>query len=64
MYKSFTGDDYRNHWKLPSDYSVSGFIIFGTFHPGPYDQLKEELAKLGADVAYARTLTEPRVGIA
>lgn len=59
MYKSFTADDYRNHWKLPADYEVHGFIIFGTFHPGPYDQLKAELVKLGVAAEYKRTLDSP-----
>jgi hypothetical protein len=59
MYKSFTAADYRNHHKLPADYTVDGFIIFGTFHPGPYDQLKEELEKLGIQADYTRTLGGP-----
>jgi hypothetical protein len=59
MYKSFTATDYRKHHKLPEDYTVDGFIIFGTFHPGPYDQLKEELAKLNVEVDYSRTLEGP-----
>lgn len=59
MYKTFTAEDYRKHFKLPSDYTVDGFIVFGTFHPGPYDQLKEELAKLNISVSYDRTLDKP-----
>ena len=59
MYKSFTAEDYRNHWKLPVDYKVHGFIIFGTCHPGPYDQLKAELSDLGVLVEYKRTLAGP-----
>jgi len=59
MYKSFTADDYRNHWKLPSDYEVHGFIIFGTFHPGPYAQLRAEIEKLGVQVEHKKTLESP-----
>jgi purine-nucleoside phosphorylase len=59
MYKSFTADDYRKHHKLPTDYTVDGFIIFGTFHPGPYDVLKEELSKIGKEVTYTKTLKGP-----
>lgn len=59
MYKTFTADDYRNHWKLPADYAVDGFIVFGTFHPGPYDQLKGQLADLGLDVTYVKTSDNP-----
>lgn len=59
MYKTFTAADYRKHHKLPLDYTVHGFIVFGTFHPGPYDQLKEALAVLGITVDYSRTLEGP-----
>lgn len=59
MYKTFTAADYRSHHKLPEDYTIEGFIIFGTFHPGPYDQIKEELEKLGLEVDYSRTLDGP-----
>lgn len=59
MYKSFTADDYRKHWKLPANYKVHGFIIFGTFHPGPYDQLKAQLSNLEVNVKYIRTLLGP-----
>ncbi len=56
MYKSFTAKDYRNHWKLPDDYKVHGFIIFGTFRPYPYKHLKAEIEKLGVGVEYKKTL--------
>ena len=59
MYKTFTPEDYRNHWKLAKDYSVEGFIIFGTFHPGPYDQLKQELADMHLDVKYGKVSDNP-----
>lgn len=59
VYKSFTAADYRKHHKLPDDYTVHGFIIFGTFHPGPYTQLKEELTKLNIQVDYSRVLDGP-----
>ena len=59
MYKSFTASDYLKHHKLPQDYHVDGFIIYGTFHPGPYEVLKDELSKLDADVSYQRTLDGP-----
>lgn len=47
MYKKFTADDYRKHINLPSDYSVEGFIIFGTFKKYPYEMLKDSLLRLG-----------------
>jgi len=59
MYKSFTAADYRKHHDLPKDYTVNGFIIVGTFHPGPYAQLKEELAKFGKNVSYKKVNDNP-----
>lgn len=47
MYKKFTADDYRKHINLPSDYSVEGFIVFGTFKKYPYEMLKDSLLRLG-----------------
>ncbi|HEU5004733.1 MAG TPA: hypothetical protein VFT49_01460 [Candidatus Saccharimonadales bacterium] len=45
MYKSFTADDYRKHLKLPADYVVDGFLIYGTFRKFPYEQLEDSLKK-------------------
>jgi hypothetical protein len=59
MYKTFTAADYRKHHNLPHDYTVQGFIIVGTFHPGPYAQLKEEIEKLGKNVSYGRVSDSP-----
>lgn len=59
MYKTFTAADYRKHHNLPPNYTVNGFIIVGTFHPGPYKQLKEVLAKLGHDVSYKKVKDSP-----
>ena len=59
MYKKFTSDDYRKHWKLPADYVVNGFIVFGTFHPGPYHQLKEELANMRLEVSFSKVSDNP-----
>lgn len=59
MYKSFTAEDYRKHWKLPNNYTVHGFIIFGTFRLGPYDQLKNEVNRLGLTAEYKRSLNNP-----
>lgn len=59
MYKSFTAADYRKHMKLPDDYTVHGFIIFGTFHPGPYEQLKAELEKINIPATYGKVSDNP-----
>jgi purine-nucleoside phosphorylase len=44
---------------LPPDYIVDGFIIFGTFHPGPYDDLRHTLNMLSVTVDYTRILDGP-----
>lgn len=46
MYRQFSADDYRNHLNLGSGFLVDGFLIYGTFHSYPYDQLKSTLSKL------------------
>src|SRR3989338_5609810 len=53
MYKKFTADDYRKHINLPSDYSVEGFIVFGTFKKYPYEILKDSLLRLGHKAAFS-----------
>lgn len=47
MYKKFTAEDYKKHINLPADYSVDGFIVFGTFKKYPYEMLKDSLLRLG-----------------
>lgn len=59
MYKQYSADDYRKHHGLPHDYTVHGFITVGTFHPGPYDQLKGQLAKFGKDITYNKVSDSP-----
>jgi len=53
MYKKFTADDYRKHINLPTDYSVEGFIIFGSFKKYPYEMLKDSLLRLGHKVEFS-----------
>lgn len=47
MYKKFTADDYRKHINLDHNYSVEGFIVFGSFKKYPYEMLKDSLLRLG-----------------
>ncbi len=47
MYKAYTAADYRQHLKLPADYKVDGFLIYGTFRKFPYQQLEESLKRQG-----------------
>ncbi|HEX6461814.1 MAG TPA: hypothetical protein VFZ58_00885 [Candidatus Saccharimonadales bacterium] len=60
MYKTFSAVDYKKHHNLPHDYTVHGFIIVGTFHPGPYAQLKEVLAEFGVKhISYGKVNDSP-----
>lgn len=54
MYRSFTADDYRKHIGMPAEYSVEGFIIYGTFRSYPYEKLKESLDRLGYEATFSR----------
>lgn len=47
MYKTFTAADYRKHFGLPDDYTVSGFMVYGTFRSYPYEQIEGSLKRLG-----------------
>ncbi len=47
MYNKFTADDHRKYRNLAPDYSVEGFIVFGTFKKYPYEMLKDSLLRLG-----------------
>lgn len=53
MYKSFTADDYRKHLGVADDYTVHGFIVFGTFNKRQYDQLKTCASELGIEAEFA-----------
>lgn len=60
MYKSFTAADYRAHWKLRPDYTVDGFVVFGTaFQPGPYGQLDEALTRMHLEASYDEVSDNP-----
>lgn len=43
MYKTFTAADYKKHMKLPDEYSIAGFMIYGTFRTYPFEQFEESL---------------------
>jgi purine-nucleoside phosphorylase len=47
MYRQFTAAEYRKHLKLPINYRVDGFLIYGTFRKFPYQQLEDSLKKQG-----------------
>ncbi len=32
MYKSFTADEYRNHFNFPVDYKIEAFISYGSWN--------------------------------
>lgn len=47
MYKKLTAADYRKHLKLPENYSVDGFIVYGTYKNHPFEQFEDSLKRLG-----------------
>ena len=47
MYKALTAKDYLESIKLKQDYTVDGFLIFGTYQKYPYEELKESLLRIG-----------------
>lgn len=47
MYKTFTAADYKKYMKLPEDYEIAGFMIYGTYRNYPYVQFEESLKRLG-----------------
>jgi purine-nucleoside phosphorylase len=54
MYRSFTVADWRKHIKLATDYSVDGFLIFGTHRRYPYQMLRESLQALDINASYSK----------
>lgn len=52
MYKSYTAAEWRSHLGLDPDYSVDGFIVFGSYQKSLYDMLRESLKQIGKDVEY------------
>ncbi|HEY4518232.1 MAG TPA: hypothetical protein VJG48_01245 [Candidatus Paceibacterota bacterium] len=53
MYRQFTADDYRKHLGLATDYSIEGFIVFGSFKRYPYEMLKDSLLRLGRKAEFS-----------
>lgn len=49
MYKTFTAADYQRHMKLSENYTIDGFMIYGTFRTYPYEQFEDSLKRLGVD---------------
>lgn len=47
MYKDLTAQDYRRHLKLPDNYTVDGFIVYGTYKNHPFEQFEESLKRVG-----------------
>ena len=48
MYRHISASEHRAYLKLPDDYKVDGFLIYGTFRTFPYDMLADALRSLGA----------------
>lgn len=46
MYKQLTANDYRKHFRLPDDYKVESFIVYGTYKNHPFEQFEDSLKQL------------------
>lgn len=53
MYRSYTADEYREHFELPKSYIVRGFLVFGTYKKYPLEMLRASLARLGYDAQFS-----------
>lgn len=53
MYKKLTAEDYRKHFKLPSDYKLDGFIVYGTYKKHPFEQFEDSIKRTGQE--YTKT---------
>lgn len=47
MYKKLTSSEYRKHLGLPDDYTVDGFLVYGTYKRHPFDQFEDSLKRTG-----------------
>jgi purine-nucleoside phosphorylase len=54
MYKKFIANDYRKLFNLSDDYTVDGFIVYGTYKSFPYKQLEDSLNKFAIDYVCTR----------
>jgi purine-nucleoside phosphorylase len=50
MYKSFTADEYKNHFNFPADYKIEAFISYGSWNNEEgFNNLSEVLKDLNVD---------------
>lgn len=56
MYKKLTAADYRKHFGLSHDYTVEGFIVYGTYKNHPFEQFEDSLKRSG--YAYEKSKLE------
>jgi purine-nucleoside phosphorylase len=59
MYKAYTAADYRKYLNFTDDYSVDGFIVYGTYKKYPYEQLDDSLKRLGIKYTTSRLTNDP-----
>ena len=52
MYKTFTAADYRRHLSLDDEYTVDGFLVYGTYRKDPYQLLRNRLAAARIDTQF------------
>lgn len=53
MYKSYTAHEWREHLGLALDYSIEGFMVFGSYQKSLYKMLQESLERLGQKAEYS-----------
>lgn len=56
MYKKLTADEYRKHLMLPDNYTIDGFVVYGTYKNHPFEQFEHSLKRLGFE--YKKTKLE------
>lgn len=56
MYRQLTADDYRKHFRLPQNYRVEGFVVYGTYKNHPFEQFEDSLKRSG--LSYVKSKLE------
>lgn len=54
MYKSYTAQDWREQLGLPADYSIDGFLVFGSYQKALYEMVKMSAMSLDDNATFRR----------
>lgn len=52
MYKSYSAEDWKENLGLEPDYTIDGFIVFGTYQKSLYQMVQDSLKRSDIDVQY------------